>query len=154
MLLVQSAWWAFRHIAWLRHPVMIPIVIFIAAMIGVTPTGIADTVMEVCQKGMNVTWTWVRNLSLTWFLGPWLWFFPVIFSLVWLCYRPGSNRLDPESEDSLRTGSRKHHWSFHFWELDMARLSPPLLWSKSPLPHHHSRRAWDAPTNLLSRHHL
>ena len=42
---LQSMWWVARKISWLRHPIMIPVVVADAALAGVTPTIIADLVM-------------------------------------------------------------------------------------------------------------
>ena len=63
--LVQSAWWALRHVAWLRSPVMIPIVIFSVALVGATPTGIAEALTQIGQKGINIARAFVRDAPLS-----------------------------------------------------------------------------------------
>ena len=76
VLMVQSLWWAARNVAWFRYPILIPIVVFIAALSGLTPTIIADTVMEIMCTPFKAIGKWMSRLSYTWLADPWLWIPP------------------------------------------------------------------------------
>ena len=80
---MQSIWRVARHVRWLRHPIMVPIAIAVAIFAGVTPTVIADVVSSLGAPIAKFAWNWISHISLSWLGGPWLWLFPIIFTLVW-----------------------------------------------------------------------
>ena len=100
VLLVQSLWWAARNVAWFRYPILIPLVVFIAALPGLTPTLIADTIMELVFTPFKALGKWASRLSYTWLADPWLWIVPIIILVIWGLSRLSPAGLEPESEDS------------------------------------------------------
>ena len=100
MLVVQSLWWAARNVAWFRYPILIPIVVIIAALSGLTPTIIADNIMELVFTPFKALGKWVSRLSYTWLDDPWLWILPLIILAICGLFRLSPAGLEPESEDS------------------------------------------------------
>ena len=84
-LAAQVVWWLAKHISWLKHPIMIPIVIAIVALAGVTPTSFANACISVVKSVVQSAMSALATLSLSWLADPWFWFPPVVLLVVWLC---------------------------------------------------------------------
>ena len=80
MIALQSLWRITRHAAWLRHPIMIPIVVAVAALAGLTPTIIAGTFMESATLVGGKILLVVKHISATWLGDPWFGSFLSSFS--------------------------------------------------------------------------
>ena len=101
----QSTWWLMKHITWIRHPIVIPIVIAVLALVGVTPSSIADVRISAFTYIGGHALDVVKNLSKSWLADPWLWFLPVLAMVIWFCHSTNKLCIDPNTEDSPRRSS-------------------------------------------------
>ena len=65
-----------RHVAWLRHPIVIPIVVVVEALAGATPPIIAEMVMAAATWMGGKVLSAVKNISTAWLGGPGVGSFP------------------------------------------------------------------------------
>ena len=103
-LVAQVVWWMAKHATWLKHPIMIPIVITIVALAGATPTSIANTCIAIFKYAVNTAVSAIATLSSSWLADPWFWFPPVVLLVIWLCIHV--NR-QPEADHSRPTQCQK-----------------------------------------------
>ena len=87
VMALQSVWWLTRHSRWIRHPILIPIVLAGITVTLLTPSMIAEFVMKVMTVGGGYIMQVVTKISTAWLGDPWFWFLPcaitVICMIVW-----------------------------------------------------------------------